>query len=657
MSPFRKSSITSPPYNTGYNSNGNPKPFYYPNSPVYRKVLPGFKKTTPTGSANTNQPKYNCNITKRSFHRVAENYSIGFNQMNVNNKSDNLSLHQIKNTMVRKGMAKLDTGKQGTVYLASFRRRAPHGSEFVIKVSPFDKRLKGKPQVAEIEDKIHRALYAVVPTYIPKPLAPMLTCTNFVEPSNLLSSASLDASPHKDYKKQSVMFSEYISNGPFPKYIQKIASSPRKRLNDRFMKSVIYQVLSALYKIRRKYPGFRHNDLHLENILVKPGKPYPIMVLNDFGYATLDDKVKNPTVTNGDFSQNWGIGPETSPLYDVHLFLNEMRKECLRYKSKSTDGFPKTIAFLNEVIPVGYREDTNKYTLRMRLRYGMKYPGLLSLKQILNSSYFGGAAKLTPSPVNLSPMKLKLNVTRQPYTSANLKHMNISPNSRNWALGRKKKSPSPSPNKKKSPSPSPNKKKSPSPSPNKKKSPSPSPNKKKSPSPSPNKKKSPSPNKKKSPSPITPSTKKIEVSKNIMKTRRFNKLRLSLLKPGSNESYYNRWGNTIEPALNVIRKRLKTGKPAFSAGNTPPPPKTVHVTVASQGLSKKLFAQKKKTPVVKNAAKTPGGRIKVKGPSGRLVYADSLKIQNLMNIASRLKVKTNGLTTKKNIAQAIFSAV
>ena len=509
-----KKTLTSPVYNTGYNSNGKPKPFYgYPNSPLYGGKVPGFKKTTPYGSVNENAPRYTCNITKNLYHRVAENYSIGFNQMNVNNKSNNTGLIQIKKTMARKGMAKLDTGKQGTVYLASFRRRAPPGSEFVIKVSPFDKRLKSKPQVAVIEDKIQRALYAVVPGHIPKPLAPMLTCENFVEARNLLSlSATPMGKPYKNYVKQSVMFSEYISNGPFPKYIQKIAASPRKRLNDAFMRSVISQVLTALYKIRRKYPGFRHNDLHLENILVKPGKPYPIMVLNDFGYATLDDKVKNPTVTNGDFSQNWGIGPKTSPLYDVHLFLNEMRKECIRYKSKSTDGFKKTLAFLNEMIPSGYRENTNKYTLRMRLRYGVNYPGLLNLKQILATNYL---KNVKTSRFNVGP-----------YTSANLVQVGLSPNSRNWALGRKKKSPSP---KKKSPSP---------------------------------KKKSPSPVKKKSPS-----------------------------------------------------------------------------------------------PVKKNASKTPGGRIKVRGPTGRLVYANSLKLQNLRNIATRLKLNTNKLTTKAVLAQAIFSKV
>ena len=588
-------------------------------SPKYPSPKGAFRVTTPYGSVNENAPKYNCSIGKRLFHRVAENYSIGFNQTGANNKSNSLSLIQLKNTMVRKGMAKLDTGKQGTVFLASFRRRAPHGSEFVIKVCPYDKTLKGRKQVAIVEDMIQNELYKVVPAHIPKPLAPLIFCQNFVPESELLAKSNFNKD--KDYSKQSVMFSEYISNGPFPAYMKKIASSPRKRLNDRFMKSAIFQVLNALYKIRSKYPGFRHNDLHLENILVKPGKPYPIMVLNDFGYSTMNDKISNPLVANGLYAENWGIGPKTSPEYDVHLFLNEMRKECIRYKSAATDGFAKTLAFLNEVIPAGYRENTNKHTVRMRLRYNTTYPGLLNLKQILKSSYFGGASKMTPSPVKLS----MANLNRTPYTNANLKHMNMSPNSRNWALGRKKKSPSPA--KKKSPSPA---------------------------------KKSPSPAKKnlkrkRSVSPVSPGTSKIHISPNILKSAKFNKLREELLKNGNNASFYNRWGNTKGRAIDVIRKRLKAGKPAYSAGGTPPKYTSQPAYVPKQSLGLKLFGKKK--PVVKNAAKTPGGRIKVKGPSGRLVYADSLKVQNLLNIASRLKVKTNGLTTKKNIAQAIFSKV
>ena len=467
----------------------------------------GFRVTTPYGSVNNNAPKYNCNIGQRLFHRVSKNYSIGFNQTGANNKTNSMTLVQIKNTMVRKGMAKLDTGKQGTVFLASFRRRAPHGSEFVIKVCPYDNTLKGRRQVAIIEDMIQNKLYKVVPVHIPKPIAPLIFCKNFVPEGELMAKSNFNKD--KDYSKQSVMFSEYISNGPFPSYIKKIASSPRKRLNDRFMKSAIFQVLNSLYMIRSKYPGFRHNDLHLENVLVKPGKlgKPPIMVINDFGYSTLDNNVSNPLVSNGRYAESWGIGPKTSPEYDVHLFLNEMRKECIRYKSAATDGFAKTLAFLNEVIPMGYRENTNKHTVRMRLRYNTTYPGLLNLKQILKSSYFGGAAAMTPSPRKLSLS----NINRKAFTNANLKHMNISPNSRNWALGLK------------------------------------------------------SPKRKRS---------------------------ASLTSPG------------------------------------------------------------------KNAVKTPSGRIKVKNPSsGRLVYPDYLKLKNLMNIASRLNVKTSGLMTKKNIAQAIFSKV
>jgi hypothetical protein len=67
--------------------------------------------------------------------------------------------------------------------------------------------------------------------------------------------------------------------------------------------------------------------------------------------------------------------------------------------------------------------------------------------------------------------------------------------------------------------------------------------------------------------------------------------------------------------------------------------------------------KKSPSPNKKIAAKTPGGRIKVRGPTGRLVYADSLKVQNLMNIATRLKLNTKQLTTKAMLAQAIFSKV
>jgi hypothetical protein len=47
-------------------------------------------------------------------------------------------------------------------------------------------------------------------------------------------------------------------------------------------------------------------------------------------------------------------------------------------------------------------------------------------------------------------------------------------------------------------------------------------------------------------------------------------------------------------------------------------------------------------------------RLKIKGPSGRVVYAEGLTMDVLKNIASREGVNTKYLKTKAAIAEALF---
>jgi serine/threonine protein kinase len=349
--------------------------------------------------AVTPNNRMNCSIGKKMYYRVTTNGNVGFRRLAVNNKSNRLNLIAAKNTKIRKGVAPLDAGKQGTVFLGSIRRRVPYGSEFVIKVCPTDLKLRGQKQIAEIEDAIQRSLYKVVPQHIPKPLAPLLMCVNFVDPVAIYPKYTSNLNlKTKDYSRQTVMFSEYISNGPLSRYLEDLLKSGRKRLNDRILKTIIYQVLYALYRIRKKYPYFRHNDLHLDNVLVKPGNPYPIIVINDFGFARLTRKIQSPYVKKGQFAKDWGIGPKTTGDYDVHLFLNELRKFIPHLKRISTDGLVKTSAFLNKVIPLGYRDADDKYTRRLRLKYGIRYPGFPQLKTILKDGYFRTIPRISPSP-------------------------------------------------------------------------------------------------------------------------------------------------------------------------------------------------------------------------------------------------------------------
>lgn len=115
------------------------------------------------------------------------------------------------------------------------------------------------------------------------------------------------------------------------------------RANLRYVPDVLIQVVDALLKIRRKYPTFRHNDLHWENVLVsewKQGPPAyrfgsrtlrladgaPRAVIIDFGFATeetgegeLQTKftISNALATAPDYN----VRPDPSEWYDMMVVL------------------------------------------------------------------------------------------------------------------------------------------------------------------------------------------------------------------------------------------------------------------------------------------------------------------------------------------------
>jgi hypothetical protein len=360
---------------------------------------------TPNKGSTPNTIKFNCKIGNHLYHRVAINGSVGFRRLNTKNT---LNLFPLRKTVIRKGMIKLDAGKQGVVFLASARKSVPQGSEFVIKICPTDNNVSKNRQISRIEYMVQKALYKVVPANIPRPIAPLIECNNFLTPSNLRSKSAV-INDEKNYSKQTLMFSEYISYGPLYEYLTKLINSKKKLVNDQLLRSIIFQVLMTIRKIRKVYPGFRHNDLHLDNILVKPGKPYPVMVLNDFGFSILNQNSKNPLVFGKNFINNWGIGPNTSSDYDVHMFLNGLRKWCETYKNNAPDRLRVTLLFLNNKIPLGYRQEFDKYTTHSRLKYLKRYPGLPSLNQILNSKYFVTNKRLTPTATPTRNLKLSMN--------------------------------------------------------------------------------------------------------------------------------------------------------------------------------------------------------------------------------------------------------
>ena len=125
-------------------------------------------------------------------------------------------------------------------------------------------------------------------------------------------------------------------------------------------KDILLQVLKTLYKFQQH--GLRHNDLHLNNILIEDRTRRAL--ITDFGFANTSDT---------SLSMSYGIHPKNDSRYDYHFFLN------------SVYSLPKSSVrqFIEKVIPSEYLGKETVKIKNYRLRYGMDNSNLPSLRKIL----------------------------------------------------------------------------------------------------------------------------------------------------------------------------------------------------------------------------------------------------------------------------------
>lgn len=157
------------------------------------------------------------------------------------------------------------------------------------------------------------------------------------------------------YSDGSILFTQYVPNS--------------KKTN---MKKILKKVLKTLEKIQKVYPSFRHNDLHLKNILVSPdGEAY----IADFGLATIDkDGYRNPLARSAYFKETYGIFPKSDKRFDMHYLLN--------YTWHTGD--QKTKKLIERLLPKEYLgRDTSKVKT-FRLRHDVKHTSLPTMSQIFS---------------------------------------------------------------------------------------------------------------------------------------------------------------------------------------------------------------------------------------------------------------------------------
>src|SRR6056300_56243 len=222
---------------------------------------------------------------------------------------------------------------------------------------------------------------------------------------------------YKTCDKKDVIYSEYVKGKELKEWI---LSQPTLSA----MKSVMVQVIYNLYRIQKKYPGFRHHDLHGGNILIRPVpvKDMKIMgytisnagfeaVIIDFGFSVFP-RIKNPLVNTNNY-KNIGISRKSDKHYDLHFFLNSIHN-MIRQPRTKTERVVKT--FIENLLPKDYLMNRSNVVQNYRLR-GNKTVNL-SFEKVLSKPFFTGETVMIPAtkPRPRPAIKIK---TRKPITPVN----------------------------------------------------------------------------------------------------------------------------------------------------------------------------------------------------------------------------------------------
>ena len=218
-------------------------------------------------------------------------------------------------------------------------------------------------------------------------------------------------------EKEELLYQEYANGGDLLDVITKHHAV----ISPTHMKTIIFQILVTLATVQKKVPSFKHNDMHLKNVLldldfkttgsIKYGTSFVPNIglralINDYGFATMAS-VPNPKVVSKEFAATFGIAPDSHKMYDAHLFLNALYIELSKYPE-----FKGVLEFITSAIPSKYLGAETSHIVNSRLRYGMSHPDFPSFLKLLYHPYFSEFKKERTNFTNSFNMNSPSNVLK-----------------------------------------------------------------------------------------------------------------------------------------------------------------------------------------------------------------------------------------------------
>ena len=178
------------------------------------------------------------------------------------------------------------------------------------------------------------------------------------------------------YHNVSVLISEWANGGDLLDFIRK----NYKHMELKHWRIILFQVISVLAVIQAKYPGFRHNDMKANNILIHnidkshDSKKFIYKIndeiynvpnigiqikLWDFDFACIPGIVSNSKV-DADWTNKINVKPEQNRYYDIHYFINTLTKKGFFPEFWTEPEIPDKVKdFFNRIVPDKYKSGSN----------------------------------------------------------------------------------------------------------------------------------------------------------------------------------------------------------------------------------------------------------------------------------------------------------
>lgn len=210
----------------------------------------------------------------------------------------------------------------------------------------------------------------------------------------------------------SVLISEWANRGDLLDFLRKFYNTPP--FTAMHWKVIFFQLLSVLAVIQTKYPGFRHNDLKANNVLVHKiekqaeiftyriaRKKYRVknigyqIKLWDYDFACIPGVVENKKVEL-EWTKQINVTPKQNRYYDVHYFFNTLIKRGFVHGIMTSENVPKEVRdFINRILPKKYQNNSKAHELKKLINEKLveKYKSLYNKHNNLHEKNSKGQAK------------------------------------------------------------------------------------------------------------------------------------------------------------------------------------------------------------------------------------------------------------------------